>query len=89
MPITVSEYMIQLDAVNSNGYYTLALMNRYSGNYPATITAFKTAQSLSLGRVGAHTGIGEALMLKGEPEAAVVAIQKEDPGWLMMSLPKA
>ena len=85
--IAVSDYMVTLDPVNNRGYFSLGMMNLYSGKPDAAITALETALSLSPGRIGAQVLIGEALMLKGEPEAALKAILQEDSSWRLIDLP--
>ncbi len=47
------------------------------------------ALQLSPGLSGAWNNIGLALMLKGEPQAALEAIQLEDSIWRMIGLPMA
>ncbi len=85
--IAVSEYMITLDPVNPEGYYALGLMNRYSGQLDTSIEALQTVLSLSPGRVTAHYAISEALLAKGDPEAALAAIEQEDSLWQEIGLP--
>jgi len=85
--IAVFDYMVTLDPVNNLGYYNLGIMNHYSGKPDAAITAHETALSLSPGRIAAQVFIGEALLLKGEPEAALAAILQEDSVWRLIDLP--
>ncbi len=85
--IAVSDHMVTLDPVNNLGYFNLGKMNHYSGKPDAAITALETALSLSPGRIAAQILIGEALMLKGEPEAALAAILQEDSIWRLIDLP--
>lgn len=85
--IEVCEFMITLDPLNNNGFYALGLMNRYGHNLDQSIEAFRRALSLSPGRVGGHGLIAEALMLKGEPEAALEEIRQEEVIWRMIGLP--
>jgi TolB-like protein/cytochrome c-type biogenesis protein CcmH/NrfG len=85
--IAVSEYMIILDPVNPDGYYTLGLMNRYSGKLDAALEAFQTTLSLSPGRIIAHYGMSGVLLIKDEPEAALAAIEQEESIWRLIGLP--
>jgi len=76
--IAILEYVVTLDSANSTDFYWLGLMNRYSGSYDAAIATFQAGLSLDPGQVGSEYGISMALLLKGESEAALQAIQKEE-----------
>jgi TolB-like protein/Tfp pilus assembly protein PilF len=85
--IAVCEYMVTLDPVNNLGYFNLGMMSHYSGKPDTAIIALETALSLSPGRIAAQIFIGEALLLKGEPEAALEAVLLEDSIWRLIDLP--
>ncbi len=85
--IEVCNYTVKLDPVNNNAHYTLGLMHRYAGNLDEAMKAFQAALGLSPDRVGVHTLIAESLMLRGEGEAALEAIQQEESVWRMIGLP--
>jgi tetratricopeptide (TPR) repeat protein len=54
------------------------------------INQYRTALSLAPGRGATHFGIGAALLLKGQPEAALAEIQQETiEVWRMIGLPMA
>lgn len=55
----------------------------------AAIASYRTALTLSPGLSGGQYGIGMALLLKGEPQAALEALQLEDSIWGMIGLPLA
>jgi TolB-like protein len=85
--IAVSEYMIILDPVNPNGYYTLGLLKRYSGKLDAALAAHQTTLSLSPGRITSHYAMSAVLLKKDEPEAALAAIEQEESFWRLIGLP--
>jgi TolB-like protein len=76
--ITLSEYVTTRDPVNAvnhlnlSGYYILA------DRLDEAIASAGAAKSLSPGISGAQYRLGEALLRKGEPEAALTAFQQEE-----------
>ena len=76
--ITLSEYVTARDPVNPvnhlnlSGYYILA------ERLDEAIASSRIANSLSPGIGGAQYRLGEALLRKGEPEAALTAFQQEE-----------
>jgi len=85
--LTLSEYIVTVDPVNSIAYSRLGLINRYSGNLDAAIAAHQTALRLSPGRITSHYAISQSLLFKGEPEAALLAIQQEHSSWRLIGIP--
>jgi len=76
------EYVAARDPVNSEGFSDLGRSYRVAGQLDKAIVAYRTALTLNPGRLGAHNGIGEALLLKGEPEAALAEyVQEPDEEW--------
>jgi TolB-like protein/Tfp pilus assembly protein PilF len=75
--IALGEYAVARDPVNPAGHHGLGLYYFWAERLDEAIASFRTALSLSPGRIGANSHIGSALLLKGEPEAALTAIQKE------------
>jgi len=60
------------------------------GRFNEAIAAFRTALTLSPGYIGAQYRIGVALLLKGEPETALDAMQKEPfKAWRLIGLAMA
>ncbi len=58
-----------------------------AGRLDDAIASFRTALTLSPGHLSVQTLIGTALLLKGEPEAALAAVQQESgPGWRLNGL---
>ena len=76
--ITLGEYVTARDPINPvnhlnlSGYYILA------ERLDEAITSSRTALSLSPGIGGAQYRLGEALLRKNEPEAALAAFQQEE-----------
>ena len=61
-----------------------------AGCFDEAIAAFRTALTLSPGYIGAQYRIGVALLLKGEPEAALDAMQQEPfKAWRLIGLAMA
>jgi len=88
--ITLQEYAVARDPVNPIGHARLGLFYLWAGRLDESIVSYRTTLSLSPGRIGAQHNIGEALLLKGEPEAALAAIQQESSElWRMVGLPMA
>ncbi len=76
--------------MNPIGHARLGLFYLWAGRLDESIASYSTTLSLSPGRIGAKHNIGEALLLKGEPEAALAAIQQESSElWRMVGLPMA
>ncbi|MBX6362867.1 MAG: tetratricopeptide repeat protein [Gemmatimonadetes bacterium] len=86
--IAVREYVAEREPVNVTGLYNLGLHYLAAGRYDDAIARLRTALSLSPGREGAHYLIGLALLLKGEPAAALAEIQQEpNEVWRAIGLP--
>jgi TolB-like protein/Flp pilus assembly protein TadD len=75
--IVVGEYMIERDPVNPEGYYYLGVSYLWAKRLDEAIASFHTALTLSPGYIMAHYRIGVALLIKGEPEAALAEMQQE------------
>ena len=75
--ITLAEYAAARDPVNPVGNRRLGLYYYYAGRLDKAIASFRTTLTLSPGYIGTQRLIGTALLLKGEPQAALAAIQKE------------
>ncbi len=71
------EYTTARDPVSSEGHANLGRSYRVAGRWDDAIASYRTALALSPGRIGAYQGIGESLLFKGEPEAALKAYTQE------------
>ncbi|MEE8295815.1 MAG: tetratricopeptide repeat protein [Sphingomonadales bacterium] len=75
--IALAEYAVARDPVNPAGIDRLGIYYLYAGRLDEAIASLRTALALSPGSLGSHYLINTALVLKGEPEAALEVIQKE------------
>ncbi len=75
--IALAEYAVARDPVNSNAHTALAFAYRSARRTDEAIASHRTALALNPGRIGAQYNIGVALLLKGEPEAALAAMKQE------------
>ena len=77
--------MVERDPVSPRGHHSFGNPYRWAGRWDEAVAGFSAAESLSPGYIGAHTGMGQALLGKGDPEAALEAIQLEPsrPWWLI------
>jgi len=61
-----------------------------AGRFDAAIVSSRTVLSLSPGRGGVHAELGNALMLKGDAQGALVEIEQDTSElWRMVGLPMA
>jgi TolB-like protein/Tfp pilus assembly protein PilF len=75
--IALKEYATARDPVNPRGHHNLGNAYRWAGRWDEAVERYSAALSLSPGYIGAETGIGQALLGKGEAEAALEAIGLE------------
>jgi TolB-like protein/class 3 adenylate cyclase len=87
--IALIEVAIAHDPVNPQLHANLALFYIYAGRWDKVIDTARTTLTLSPGYVAAQYNIGQALLFKGEPQAALEAMQLEDSIWGMIGLPLA
>jgi len=88
--ISLGEYVTARDPVNPVGHYWLGRTHLWAGHLDEAIASLRTALTLSRGFVGAQYFIGVALLLKGEPEAALETMQQESgEAWRMLGLAMA
>lgn len=80
--IALGEYVVARDPINPVGHVNLGLSYLLAGRLDEAITSSRTAMTLSPGTAGAQYYIGEALLRKGEPEAALTTFAAErDEEW--------
>jgi TolB-like protein len=75
--IALGEYAVARDPVNPRGHHNLGLGYLHTGRLDDATAAFRTALSLSPGRIGVRYTVGVAPLLKGDPEGALSAMQQE------------
>ena len=90
LAIALNEFVTARDPVNATAHANLGILYYVDGRLDAAIESYRTALSLSPGYRGAQNLIGLALLAKGEPEAALAAMQKEsNDTWRRIGLPMA
>ena len=87
--IALNKFVITHDPVSHISHYYLGLYYTYAGRWDEAIASFRTVLSLSPGLSSTQYRIGTNLLFKGEPQAALEAIQLEDSVWGMVGLPLA
>jgi TolB-like protein/Tfp pilus assembly protein PilF len=87
--IALVNIAVASDPVNPQLHSNLALFYIYAERWDKVIASMRTTLTLSPGYVVAQYDIGTALLFKGEPQAALEAMQLEDSSWGMIGLPLA
>lgn len=75
--IVLHEYLVARDPVSPVVHYNLGFRLLTGGYWDRAISAYRTALRLSPDLRIARSGIGTALLMKGEPEAALEYFQQE------------
>jgi TolB-like protein len=85
--IALQEYIVAHDPVNAGALTTLGFRYSDAGRPDEAIASFRTALNLSPGQGFTHFGLEGALLLKGEPEEALRAIEQEpSEEWRLVGL---
>jgi len=87
--IMLSEFVVARDPVSPRCHVNLGGFYSAAGRWDEAIDSYKTALALSPGYSVAQYKIGAALLLKGEPLAALEAMQQEESVWGMVGLAMA
>jgi tetratricopeptide (TPR) repeat protein len=86
--VALDEYVTARDPMNPNRHLDLAIAYHFAGRWDEAIESYRT--SFSLGSGYGQFGIGLALLLKGDPNGALAAMQKESSeNWRLIGLPMA
>ena len=84
----LDEYANARDPVNAPGHANLGTTYVYAGRLDEALESYRTALSLSPDAGSVQYSIGVALLLKGDPAAALAATQKESSEvWRTIGLP--
>ncbi|HKI84569.1 MAG TPA: protein kinase [Candidatus Krumholzibacteria bacterium] len=75
--IALDEEAVRLDPINTAWLFNLAAAKHWAGHEDEAIALFRTVLSLSPGFGGAHLLLGEALLAKGDAEAALAEFNQE------------
>ena len=84
--IALNEYVRARDPVSASAHNNLGLYYLSARRWDEAIVSFSTALTLSPGYYGAQSAIGVTLLLMGDPQAAMEAIQLDDSVFGMIGL---
>jgi TolB-like protein/Tfp pilus assembly protein PilF len=88
LAVMLDRYVVARDPVNASGYGSLAYEYGRTGRLDEAIANYRTALSLRPGRTGTLYNIGELYLRKGDPTAALQAMQQEpDETWRRVGMP--
>jgi adenylate cyclase len=88
--VSLDEYAVARDPLTPAGHGALAFDYGRIGRLDEAIASYRTALTLSPGRIGTQYNISELLLRKGEPAAALEAVLNEaDESWRRVGLPMA
>jgi TolB-like protein/Tfp pilus assembly protein PilF len=88
--IALIEFALARDPVSSASHLNLGLYYTWAGRWDEAIASFSTALTLNPGSSTTQYLIGVALLFKGDPQAALEAMQLEETSvWRMIGLPLA
>jgi len=76
--ISLAEFDVSRDPVSPSGHVLLGLYYSIAGRWDEAIASYRTALMLTPSLSGIQGKIGMVLLLKGEPQAALEAIQLEE-----------
>jgi len=85
--IALNEFIVSRDPVSPAIHSNLGLNYNSAGRWDDAIDSFNTVLTLNPGYGSTMYKIGIALLLKGEPQSALEAMQQEDSVWGMIGLP--
>ena len=85
--VALNEYVVASDPVTPAGHAFLAVSYLFAGRPDEAIGSYRTALSLSPGFSWAQYMIGMALLMRGESEAALAAMEQESgEPWRLLGL---
>jgi len=88
--IAIQEYIVAHDPVNAGALTTVGFRYLNSGRPDEAIASFRTALNLSPGQGFTSVGLARALLMKGEPEEALRALEQEpSEEWRLVGLAMA
>jgi TolB-like protein/Tfp pilus assembly protein PilF len=87
--IELLNYVAVRDPINALAHRSLGLAYEYAGQMDNSITSLRTALNLNPAAFGAHSLLGRALLLNGQPTEALAIISEEPSDYAMLELPLA
>jgi tetratricopeptide (TPR) repeat protein len=87
--IALGEYITARDPVNPSDHSNLGLHYGFAGRLDEAIASLRTALSLSPDYGGAQYQVGVMLLLKGDFDGALAAMQEADEAWRPVGLSMA
>ena len=86
--VALGQFVVARDPVNPTGHLNLGYDYFNAGRLDDAIASLRTALTLSPDHAAAEYGIAVALLMKGEPAAALAAMQRESSAyWRSVGLP--
>jgi TolB-like protein len=86
--LALSEASVRRDPLNVSSWFNLAINQSNAGQFDAAIASFRTTQNLSKDRGSTYYGIACVMLLKGDANAALAAIEQEPVEvWRLIGLP--
>jgi TolB-like protein len=71
------EQAFAYDPLLADAYLALVWIERCSGRYPESLAAASKVLEIDPASAWGHTNVGQALIFRGDPEAAITEIQRE------------
>jgi TolB-like protein/Flp pilus assembly protein TadD len=88
--LVLNDAIVRRDPVDVTSLYDLGRVQLFTGQFDAAITSFRSGLSLSPGFGNGHCQMGVAMLLKGDPPAALAEIEQEkSEAWRLIGLPMA
>jgi len=69
--IALGQYMVSRDPVNATSHFNLGIYYIYAGRWEEAADSYRTTLRLSPGYIGARYGMGVALLVQGDAQAAL------------------
>jgi tetratricopeptide (TPR) repeat protein len=85
--IELLNYAAVRDPINAPTHRNLGLAYEYAGQLENSIASLRTALNLNPAAFGAHSLLGRALLLNGQPTEALAIISEEPSDYAMLELP--
>ena len=85
--IELLEYTAVRDPINALTHRSLGMSYLHAGQLDSAIASFRTALNLNPAAFGAHSLLGRALLLKGQPMEALAIVSEEQSDYALLELP--